>query len=378
MCRYTFLSMIFFFVFASAFLGIGVNQAIQEPTQLPNEFDLTATSIIATATANAQPSRTPNSFDLSATSIIGTATAMAQPTEASGDFGGTATSIIQTATAQAQPSRTIDPFALTATSIIQTATAMAQSTDASSQVKPSITPEGFGPTATALVLTANAQVYPTLDPSSLTNTAEARPSQTIDPFALTATSIIQTATAMAQPTELIASPDDFEMTATSIVTTATANAEPSEPFLPYPHTATAFAQTEAAIAIASPTPCQGFDWTFTYFAAEVSYGIDAHEITRHYCTETEFTLYAFEISIMDWEGSLSNEEFYMLFESSVGTPVVFPEDFPIRKPDISELILVTNFNTMQSWEFTFTDASNAWEEGLRGQELAEALGVELP
>src|SRR5688572_7572272 len=96
-----FLSMIFLFVFASAFFGLAATSAIDEPSPSPDAFNLSATSIVRTATAQVQPSGTIDPFAL------------------------TATSIIATATAQARPSQTIDPFALTATSIIQTATANA-------------------------------------------------------------------------------------------------------------------------------------------------------------------------------------------------------------------------------------------------------------
>jgi hypothetical protein len=182
MCRNTLFSILLFFAVTFAWLGSSV---IQEAPRTVGPFDLTATSIIATATAQAQLTNEPQTLsDVQLTSTALAEIFMVSPTsepQTAGPFELTATSIIQTATAQAQASdepQTAGSFELTATSIIQTATAQAQ----------------------------------------------ARPTQIIDPFDLTATSIVATATANAQGANPQPSIDPFQLTATAIIKQATLQA----------------------------------------------------------------------------------------------------------------------------------------------------------
>jgi hypothetical protein len=165
--------------------------------------------------------------------------------------------------------------------------------------------------------------------------------------------------------------DAFAATATSLVANATANANRTPtPFL----TNTSRAYT---------------DWPVTRFAYRE--GImenwlknpDILEVNRPwdvYCTYCQIrSTYSHEIIIYKHDEVLDEETLYIILEDAVSRLPTYP---PFN-PEIYETIIVENMETTPNdfgdyGAFTYTNAIAAYESGLRGADLAEALGVSVP
>jgi hypothetical protein len=309
MCRNSFLSMIFFFACSFFWLSTSAFQSNQAPISNQEAFDLTATSIrqenigrmtqiSASITAASQPSRTPDAFSLTATSIIATATAMADPNctvdlryyifdysyengenwEQNPDIQATQNTMRCSDSVQSLSHQltiwTLDlPSNETLATVIEDFVSRLPDYPPSMEngsINIALNTINYGPfpvgsftylyalslyddglrgldlmetlripSIDSVILrnlsyiqtmTANEAANPESIPFELTltaviETATAAPTITPDAFSLTATSIIQTATAMAHPTEI----DRFDLTATSMVATATANAQGANP-----------------------------------------------------------------------------------------------------------------------------------------------------
>jgi hypothetical protein len=227
-------------------------------------------------------------------------------------------------------------------------------------------------------------------------------------FGLTATSFIQTATATF-PIVTLSNEQKQTIPETQTVLNQTADAAATNFYAnrteyaqavaegtdPYPLTATAegtiyapFSLT-ATVLIAQATlgvlptslPCTHYAWTqlaLFYSETDDETWLDNPYIasnTYFFCLEEDGLLFSHELIISSTH-SLGDEDFYIILEDAIRRLA----DYPPFQPDLSDRIyfLLAN-NSYQSFaSFDYSEAIATYESGLRGTELAEALGVHAP
>jgi hypothetical protein len=230
-------------------------------------------------------------------------------------------------------------------------------------------------TADASVRTATANASLPLPTVNATREAEfmtghALPTLSNDEIRQTQVTIVETATAivpyipMTQAAQMASSTSDI----------ATQNALATLGIDYYGLTATPLVATFNAYASVSPTPCEGFDWTYVYFNFGDVRDSGISEQTTRYCFGDDEILYSHVITLFYTGRRLNQEQVNSILEYIVSE---LPS-YPPKHPKISEAIEMTNLVGEGIWTFSYSDALAAYESGLRGADLAEALGVAAP